>query len=172
MMRQNARLFIARHGEKALQAHPTNPPLTEYGLSQASSIKEWILHQMTFDHPSRPSNWKLLCSPLKRAQQTLQPLASHLEISIQTVPELAERDAFESAQQVRERCRSVLLQLDRIWEQDPLCAVVIVSHYDFLSEFIDKLSCNLPSSLSSGLRQGQCIEFEAVDSIFNYKNSN
>ena len=66
---------------------PADPPLSEEGRSQAERLAQWIA--------SEPID-ALYASPLRRAQETAQPVAKSLGLEIQVEPGVTEFDSLSS----------------------------------------------------------------------------
>lgn len=74
------RLLLARHGESEWQvlgdqAGP-NSALTERGRRQAAALGRWLAEHISVDH--------IYASPLIRAHDTAQAVASHLRLPVRT----------------------------------------------------------------------------------------
>ena len=87
-------LLLVRHGEQLSFARKTVTPEVEDGLSelgrqQAQNVAELLRTKVQAPH-------KLLVSPLRRAQETAQPIARALQIQPETYPDIQEiRIVFE-----------------------------------------------------------------------------
>jgi broad specificity phosphatase PhoE len=72
------RLLLARHGESQWQIQGDevgfDSPLTELGRRQANHLGRWLAGHCEVDH--------IYASPLKRAQETAQLVASYLDLSV------------------------------------------------------------------------------------------
>jgi probable phosphoglycerate mutase len=90
------RLLILRHGESHSNAHPTaaalpeaeGDRLTETGRAQAEAAARWLAER-DFD--------RLLASPMRRAQQTAEPIARATGLEVETwegIHELREAGDF------------------------------------------------------------------------------
>jgi 2,3-bisphosphoglycerate-dependent phosphoglycerate mutase len=84
-------LLIIRHGlplrVERTDGGPADPELGEPGLAQAQRLADWLSHEPIA---------AVYASPMRRAQQTAQPLASRLGLDIITEPRIAEWDRSSS----------------------------------------------------------------------------
>jgi probable phosphoglycerate mutase len=74
--------LVVQHGEKVRA--PGDPGLSTIGHRQAATVAGWL----TENHPEVGSVW---ASPLKRAQQTAEPIAAAYGLEVQTDERLRER---------------------------------------------------------------------------------
>jgi 2,3-bisphosphoglycerate-dependent phosphoglycerate mutase len=82
-------LLLIRHGRPARvegsDDGPADPPLTELGLEQAEAMASWVADEGGVD--------AIYASPLRRAQQTAEPLAAKLGLDIRLDASIQEYDA-------------------------------------------------------------------------------
>jgi broad specificity phosphatase PhoE len=80
------RLLLARHGESEWQvlgdAAGTDSALTELGRRQAGALGRWLRGHVGLDH--------IYSSPLKRARETAELVAGHVELPVAFHPSLEE----------------------------------------------------------------------------------
>jgi 2,3-bisphosphoglycerate-dependent phosphoglycerate mutase len=85
-------LLLIRHAETVRVQSETgvaDPGLTPNGLRQAELLADWLLANERLDH--------LVVSPLRRARQTVAPIAGRFSMEPEVVNELAEFDANASS---------------------------------------------------------------------------
>jgi probable phosphoglycerate mutase len=85
-------LLLIRHGETVRVESETgiaNPELTPHGHHQAVLLAEWLLANERLDH--------LVVSPLRRALQTVAPIAERFAMEPEVIDQLAEFDANSSS---------------------------------------------------------------------------
>lgn len=77
-------LYLARHGEteanvaKRFQGHTVDTPLTRRGHKQAKTLAKILAHRV-----DAPASLKYVCSPLHRAQLTMEIVRERLELPAQ-----------------------------------------------------------------------------------------
>ncbi len=85
-------LLLIRHAETVRVESETgiaDPGLTPDGFRQAGLLADWLLANEALDH--------LVVSPLRRARQTVAPIAERFSIEPEVVHQLAEFDANASS---------------------------------------------------------------------------
>lgn len=126
------RWLLIRHAEKNIEISG-NPGLSPRGFEQAEQLA-LALHQ---DEKLRPD--RLLSSPKRRAQETLQAISRQLHLEVQVIESLDERPSGESFAQFRERLRRFLDELSERTRPDE--TVALCSHLDWLEEARSLLEC-------------------------------
>ncbi len=113
------RLILIRHGQpdEADTNSPHDPPLTGAGRQQALAVADLL---------QKESITRIICSPLLRARQTAQPLASLTGLPLQVMDGWAEADRHTSRYRSTETLRALG---DQEWEK-------------FLSDPITYLGCD------------------------------
>jgi len=86
---RRGRLILVRHGESEGNRDRTftltpEVPLTELGHEQAHATGQ---HIRTHFRPAR-----IVASPFRRAQQTAERIARHIDLPVETEPDIRERD--------------------------------------------------------------------------------
>jgi broad specificity phosphatase PhoE len=84
-------VLVVQHGEKARAAG--DPGLTETGVRQAAAVATWLEKKGT----KVSSIW---ASPLKRAQQTAEPIAAAFGLPVQTDARLRERMNWDDESEI------------------------------------------------------------------------
>ncbi|MCE3009356.1 MAG: histidine phosphatase family protein [Proteobacteria bacterium] len=124
-------LILLRHAEKQ-SGFQEDPPLTERGLRQAQMLSE-LVEQTQLPQPSR-----LLSSPKKRAQQTLETLARQKALALQIVSDLQERRDNENRDEFRSRVQRFLRELSKGSGITYVC-----SHVDWVFEALRLIPCDV-----------------------------
>jgi len=78
-------LILIRHGEPDMSAGHDDPPLSARGRAQAEATAERLALE--------PID-RVVCSPLKRARQTAEPLAARLGLPLEELEGVAEVDRW------------------------------------------------------------------------------
>ncbi len=84
-------VLVVQHGEKVRAAG--DPGLTETGVRQAVAVAAWLRENRT----GACSVW---ASPLKRAQQTAEPIATAFGLAVQTDARLRERMNWDDESEI------------------------------------------------------------------------
>lgn len=96
------KVVLFRHATRSIQGLG-DCPLSAEGLAQAENIPAFLTPQGPLPKPTH-----LFCSPKKRAQQTLQPLAENQALPLKIDPRLDERHQNESGADFETRIRSLI----------------------------------------------------------------
>lgn len=148
-------LYLIRHGQADLSAQmlyhtAPGPPLTGAGEEQAESMARLL----EFSAVER-----VMSSPMRRCEQTAEPLASRLGLELQIDDDLGELQPGEEAPAVAMRMlRAVLAQAD-------VRTVALVSHAAPLEGLLLALTHNklvLPPPGSRGARIGEAHVWQLV----------
>ena len=135
------RIFLVRHGTRNFTLGDV--PLNEEGLSEAKVLAE----------NSRYSKvQRLLSSPKKRAQMTLQPLAEKYQLEIQCFEDLDQMKNHEGEKEFLSRVRNFLT---RIEEGEFGSQTMICSHSDWLAAAAQVIPTD---SLDLKYKMFQCAE--------------
>jgi broad specificity phosphatase PhoE len=136
-------VLLIRHGqqyipdlENATTGDWIDPPLSEHGRAQARLLAE-CLSTLKIDH--------IFCSPLKRAQETAQPVAEMHRLQVETINDLREVEVFRDVppeKTAREAFGDDLLKAvrqrmltERNWDVYPLSE----SSFDFRKRTINAI---------------------------------
>lgn len=147
-------IILLRHGDKA-QTRP-DPALSELGKSQAVRLADWVKSEKL------PKPSVLLCSPTRRARETLEPLANSLGLSIQSDDRLSERQNDESEKDFGQR----ILALCKEVAGQSSC-VFLVSHYDWLLEAVLLLSTEPTMSSKTQWAPAEFCHFHVRDEVWH-----
>lgn len=123
-------LILLRHAEKEFSG--PDPGLSTRGLAQAKALIKLIGEGEDWPTPSR-----ILSSPKRRAQQTVQPLAETLKLKIDIRDDLDERRSHESNAGFRQRLRRLVTELEESTEE----CVVWCTHLDSIEELRGLADC-------------------------------
>lgn len=106
-------LILVRHGKPDVPAHgPTNdPPLGEIGHAQAERAARMLRHE--------PIE-RIVSSGMKRADATAAPLAAHLGLPVEIVPDLGEIDRWGGRYASIEMLRADGGETWQRFKEDPL----------------------------------------------------
>lgn len=158
------KICLIRHGNRDLTSSSDNG-LNSTGLALAKNLPSHLAPHGPFPVPS-----KLWSSPKKRAQETLTPLAKHLNQALKIDSALDERQNAETSVQFRTRVRNLLEQLEK---QCSFADVVyLCTHADWLEEAMITLPTDLPESISeSAFACGEIRTFKLNDGIWEYIES-
>lgn len=116
------KVVFLRHATRSL--HGTgDSPLNTVGKSQADALANYLVPNGPLPLPTR-----LYCSPKRRAQETLSPLSSALQMDVQVDPRLDERQHSESGQEFEARILNFLKAL----QDDSSTCSYVCSHLDWL----------------------------------------
>lgn len=158
------RVFIFRHGDKE-RSFDGDPNLSLRGKAQAQQLLKLI------QSGALPAPNRILSSPLRRAQQTFEPLARSLQVPMELTPELREKELHESSSHFRSR---ILNFIQKLSDQPlgPKQSLYLVSHMDWLEEVL----LLIPSDVDFNLRPVfwatcQYVEFEIRDHLWCYVHS-
>lgn len=116
------KLYLFRHAEKASHFHP-NPGLSAGGSQQALKLLEKV------QNSEMPRPTRLWASPKKRAQESLQPLATFMELPLESLNILDERTHDEDRGAFRARIQKFLNSLEKAEG-----VIYICSHSDWIEE--------------------------------------
>jgi broad specificity phosphatase PhoE len=122
------KLYLFRHAEKASHFHP-NPGLSAAGSQQALKLLEKV------QNSEMPRPTQLWASPKKRAQESLQPLANHLELPLKAIEALDERVQDEDRSAFCSRIQKFLNTLEK--EEG---VIYICTHSDWIEEALTLIS--------------------------------
>lgn len=130
-------LYIIRHGESQgnVGSNVENPELTQLGRKQAELLA-LRLRNIKFD--------VILSSPLKRAVQTAEPLASLRNLPITVMDNLYEVGTYgeETLPEVQERAKNVVSEIrEKYGDKEN---VIAFAHGTFNNHFI-KAACGITS---------------------------
>ncbi len=116
------KIYLFRHAEKASHFHP-NPSLSERGHGQAEKLLSKVRNS------ELPKPTALLASPMKRAQQSLTPLSTHMALPLVTDHLLNERQTHENS-------AAFLKRIHEFWQKASLHDGVIYActHSDWIDE--------------------------------------
>jgi len=123
-------IFLFRHAEKAFSSS-NNPPLSERGLAQSHALKD-LVQSGKIQKPQI-----LLCSPKLRTIQTLHPLSQLLNIEIQQLKELDERQSSENSEQYFQKVKSFIS-----WLTLQNKNIFLVTHFDWIEEALTAIPCD------------------------------
>ncbi len=139
------RLFLLRH---ATRSHGIgDAPLNDVGKNQAFELSQ---------NPKLFGVNRILCSPKKRAQMTISPLAQELQCTIETMNELDQQLNTENQAEFNNRVKSFLNSLQ---EDETLDTILICSHSDWLTV----AAVILENNTNFFGHLFQCAEFIAFD---------
>lgn len=130
-MQEPVTVFIVRHAEKS-KDHPRDPNLSAVGLRRAQGLRRQ-LESVGITH--------LYSTPYKRTRQTLEPLAQHTGVGIQSY---SPREPEEFARQLR--------------NLSPGSKAVVAGHSNTVPGLAEALGCSLQNL--KGSYQGQPILME------------
>jgi broad specificity phosphatase PhoE len=119
------KLLLLRHAARSA-IDSGDSPLSTNGHRQADELPSLSLEQGRLPKPVR-----LICSPKRRAQETLTPLAKALHLSITTDPRLDERHNHESQSEFHKRINAVVNEVSSA----TYSACVLCTHLDWLEAF-------------------------------------
>lgn len=117
------KIYIFRHAQKSID-FSKDPDLTEEGHSQANRLLEKVLKN------ELPTPTQLWASPKKRTFSTLNPLAEHLQLTIQAHEALHEQHGTETLQEFRARIKNLFHSLEIKSGE----VIFICSHFDWAAE--------------------------------------
>lgn len=126
------KLVLFRHGDKSFDG-TNNPPLSEVGDEQASSIALMVKATRL---PTPTTIW---VSPKKRTHQTMQPLSTATQVAFEVKDGLEEKQDTETATQFRQRVKSVIEALQSLERSQPNTQIYLCSHFDWIEEFLTQL---------------------------------
>ncbi|MCC6137575.1 MAG: histidine phosphatase family protein [Bdellovibrionaceae bacterium] len=145
------KLILLRHGDRSPGF--SDVPLSEKGLQQAQELtqKQELLGVT-----------QILCSPKRRALQTVEPLTKTLGLHLNILQELDQMRQIESPNDFMERVQRFLMALPRTSPE----TLLVCSHSDWLQQAVLLLASDdqvfAPYSFFS------CAEFK----IFNFQSPN
>lgn len=153
------RALLFRHAEKDNFA-AADPALSAKGHKQASRLIQ-LIEQGVLPTPTR-----LLASPKLRARQTLEKIAEKLDLEVQVISELNERQASETRDQFERRIKQALLKLEGLSG-----VVYFVTHLDWIEEALVKIQSDtdLLDSQYQYWPPAQSMEFEIHDGLWSLK---
>lgn len=115
------KLILLRHGDRSPGF--SDVPLSEKGTAQARELTQI---------PELLTATKILCSPKRRALQTIEPLTKTLGISAQVVHELDQMRQIESPSDFLQRVQRFLDTLPRTSKE----TILLCSHSDWLQQAV------------------------------------
>lgn len=132
-------IIVLRHAERT-PGFAQDPQLTPHGREQAIALADILM----LPRWGRPH--KLYASPKQRALQTLQPLAEKLDLPVEILPDLDEKQPGESVSSFRERIQNlidVVTVPTQVSSQRnaPTASLVWCSHLDWIEEFRSLIDC-------------------------------
>jgi broad specificity phosphatase PhoE len=119
-----------RHGQPDFEEGGDDPGLSEMGREQATRATKEIAARAK---KAEINAFKLLASPRKRCQETIEFLSNRLRIPVQTTEELKLRDSWESSTSFTERLSTLLETLRTVGETE---LVVLCTHADVLDFYL------------------------------------
>lgn len=123
---------LFRHAKKSYQIH--DPELAPEGLKQAQALVQVVKAN------ELPLPQQLLCSPKRRAQQTLARLHEELQIPLMVEPALDERTSEETRAEFDGRIKHFLFK-DLPFKK--ASCVYLCSHLDWLEAFAELAPLNV-----------------------------
>lgn len=144
--------FLLRHGTRNFTLGDV--PLNEEGQREAESLS---------NDPHLQRVQTILCSPKKRAQMTVTPLANKLGISIKTLNNLDQMERGESETDFMRRVRSQIEALDEKRWQSP---VLLCSHSDWLSTACHIIPSDDPHLAAQMFACAEYLHFEVKDGLW------
>ncbi|MCM2281363.1 MAG: phosphoglycerate mutase family protein [Bdellovibrionaceae bacterium] len=136
--------------------------LNERGRQQAQELIGRVAPSGPLPRPTH-----LFCSPKKRAQETLQPLAHALKLPLTVESALDERATQEPVPDFTKRIRQWLSQLESAHGAQGV--VYICSHLDVLETALIVIDSNLSElEIERGLSPAESRVFEVHDGFWNH----
>lgn len=144
------KLILLRHGDRSPGF--SDVPLSDKGLQQAIKLSQ---------NPSLASTELLYCSPKKRAQQTIIPLAQKLSLPIETLQELDQMREIESPKDFMQRVQKFIDSL----QKQSTTTLLICSHSDWLQQAVLLLASE--AQLFAPYSFFSCAEYKVFEYINN-----
>ena len=155
------KITLLRHGKRDLTTS-SDGSLNETGQKLALELPSRLEPQGKFPRPTH-----LICSPKRRARETLSPLSEHLAINLKTEPLLDERQNTEASVEFRDRVKNFFVNLPK--QYTPQDVVYLCSHADWLEEAIISLPSDIPEVYAeSGFACGEMKTFELNDGHWKF----
>ena len=119
-------LIMIRHAHRDASEPGRDNGLSAKGKHQVEKLVQYFHTHLKKDHEGRVPHF--LCSPKKRCQETITPIADSLKTNVKINPLLTECSPFESGSELEQRIHTFIAE----WKNkgDPL--TVICSHGDWI----------------------------------------
>lgn len=147
------KVFLLRHGTRNFTLGDV--PLNDEGIRQAEELTQ---------DQQLCSTSTILCSPKKRAQMTVSPLASKLNLPIETLEELDQMNHLESEASFINRVKNFVNNIEQQSWQSP---VLICSHSDWLSIAAGLIPSNSISLKHHIFHCAEYLSFDLEDDIWS-----
>jgi broad specificity phosphatase PhoE len=146
------KVFFLRHATRDFTIGDV--PLNKMGLQQAQ--------QLTLNKDFQ-SIKTILCSPKKRAQMTVQPLADHLSIKIIINENLDQLKSGEFEEDFSNRVKSLLNKLTNYKDDQP---ILVCTHSDWLSSLMNIVPTDGANINYHVFECAEYMTFEYLDEIW------
>ena len=151
-------IILLRHGTRNYGIGDS--PLNFEGMEEAVALA-------AEDHFS--SVTQIYCSPKKRAQMTIQPLAEKLNLKIETFPQLDQQLSSESREDFLKRVTHSLSSITGNLPSDAVC--ILCSHSDWLSTAVELMPTQDGESQSLIFHCANYKTFSVKDGLWQLKSS-
>ncbi len=139
-------VFLLRHATRNFTVGDV--PLNADGMHQAQSLAE---------HPHWADLDRILSSPKRRAQMTVEPLVEKYNLPLKTLTELDQMRSAEGEKEFNSRVKNFLY---RIEQKEFGENILVCSHSDWLSTALQ----NIPTdALDIQYKMFQCAEFMSFE---------
>jgi len=179
-------VLLVRHAQSApdFDIDEADWPLSNDGVEQARAL----VHELTPEVPNR-----LVSSPYRRAIATLEPLAAHLGLPIEIVPDLRERKladgrlpdwraqlerswsdferALPGGESARTCQRRMVDALSRVADATPGETLAICSHGNAIALFINAIDPGFGFAQWAEMRNPHVFRFERSPESWRWRDS-